>query len=141
MNDTLASMDMPINGRIGSLSLMIVDDSSIIRQRIARIVEMGMIPNVAVVGLAKNGKEAVQLCRQHSPDVVTMDLTMPEMDGVACIEHLIKVKPDMQILVISALKDKATALEALHRGANGFVCKPFTDKQLANAFNELLGRL
>jgi two-component system, chemotaxis family, chemotaxis protein CheY len=134
-------MDMEIDGKIGGFRLMIVDDSSIIRQRIARVVEMGMIPDVAVVGLAKNGKEAVQMCRQHLPDVVTMDLTMPEMDGVTCIEHLIQVKPTMQILVISALKDKATALEALHSGANGFVCKPFTDKQLANAFNELLGRL
>lgn len=125
----------------GHLRLMIVDDSSIIRQRIARVLEMGAIPDVAVVGLAKNGIEALQICRQHLPDVATMDLTMPEMDGVTCIEQLIKVKPDMQILVISALKDKATALEALHRGANGFVCKPFTDQQLANAFNELLGRL
>lgn len=132
---------MESNEKNANLRLMIVDDSSIIRQRIARVVEMGAIPDVTVVGLARNGKEALQLCRQHLPDVATMDLTMPEMDGVACIEQLIKEKPDMQILVISALKDKATALEALHKGANGFVCKPFTDKQLANAFNELLGQL
>lgn len=134
-------MTMKSNEKNGHLRLMIVDDSSIIRQRIARVVEMGAIPDMAVVGLAKNGKEALQICQQHLPDVVTMDLTMPEMGGAACIEQLIKVKPDMQILVISALKDKATALEALHKGANGFVCKPFTDQQLANAFNELLGRL
>lgn len=132
---------MDSNGKNGHLRLMIVDDSSIIRQRIARVVEMGAIPEMAVIGLAKNGKEALQLCQQHLPDVATMDLTMPEMDGATCIEQLIKVKPDMQILVISALKDKATALEALHKGANGFVCKPFTDQQLANALNELLGRL
>lgn len=134
-------MTMKSNEKNGHLRLMIVDDSSIIRQRIARVVEMGAIPDMAVVGLAKNGKEALQICQQHLPDVVTMDLTMPEMGGAACIEQLIKVKPDMQILVISALKDKTTALEALHKGANGFVCKPFTDQQLANAFNELLGRL
>lgn len=132
---------MDSNGKNGHLRLMIVDDSSIIRQRIARVVEMGAIPEMAVIGLAKNGKEALQLCQQHLPDVATMDLTMPEMDGATCIEQLIKVKPDMQILVISALKDKATALEALHKGANGFICKPFTDQQLANALNELLGRL
>lgn len=132
---------MDSNGKNDHLRLMIVDDSSIIRQRIARVVELGAIPEMAVVGLAKNGKEALQLCQQHLPDVATMDLTMPEMDGATCIEQLIKVKPDMQILVISALKDKATALEALHKGANGFVCKPFTDQQLANALNELLGRL
>lgn len=120
---------------------MIVDDSNIIRQRIARVVERGLIPDMAVVGLAKNGQEALQLCQDGLPDLVTMDLTMPEMDGISCIEKLAKVRPGVQILVISALKDKSTALEALRKGANGFVCKPFTDNQLADAFNELLGRI
>lgn len=120
---------------------MIVDDSNIIRNRIARAVEQGLIPDVAVVGLARNGREAVQLCRDHAPNLITMDLTMPEMDGIACIESLIGSWPDLHILVVSALKDKATALEALRKGAEGFVCKPFTDRQLAEAFNELLGRV
>mgnify|MGYP000185605125 CR=1 FL=1 len=125
----------------GSAKLMIVDDSNIIRGRIARAVEQGLIPDVAVVGLAKNGREAVQLCRECRPDVVTMDLTMPEMDGIACIEKLMQATPALHILVVSALKDKATALEALRKGAVGFVCKPFTDRQLADAFNEVLGRV
>lgn len=120
---------------------MIVDDSNIIRGRITRAVEQNLIPDVAVVGLAKNGREAVQLCRECRPDVVTMDLTMPEMDGIACIETLMQATPALQILVVSALKDKATALEALRKGAVGFVCKPFTDRQLADAFNEVLGRV
>ena len=118
---------------------MVVDDSQIIRNRIARVVERGLIPNVTVVGLAKNGREALKLCAERQFDLVTMDLTMPEMDGVACIESIVQLQPDLRILVISALKDKATALEALRKGANGFVCKPFTDDQLAEAFNELLG--
>lgn len=125
----------------GSAKLMIVDDSNIIRGRIARAVEHGLIPDVAVVGLAKNGREAVRLCRECRPDVVTMDLTMPEMDGIACIEQLMQAIPAPSILVVSALKDKATALEALRKGAIGFVCKPFTDRQLAEAFNEVLGRV
>lgn len=117
---------------------MIVDDSNIIRGRIARVVEQGLIPDVAVVGLAKNGREAVKLCRECRPDVVTMDLTMPEMNGIDCIEKLMQATPTLQILVVSALKDKATALEALQKGAMGFLCKPFTDRQLAEAFNALL---
>lgn len=118
--------------------LMVVDDSNIIRNRIARVVETGMIPAVSVVGMARNGKEALQLCREHRPDVITMDLTMPEMDGIACTENLVRINPDALILVVSALNDKATALEALQKGAHGFVCKPFTDDQLAAALNELL---
>lgn len=124
----------------GSVKLMIVDDSNIIRNRIARVVEKGLIPDVAVVGLAKNGQEAVQLSRECLPDLVTMDLTMPEMDGVACIENLVQARPGVRILVVSALKDKSTALEALRKGADGFICKPFTDGQLADAFNEMLER-
>lgn len=121
--------------------LMIVDDSNIIRNRIARAVEKGLIADLIVVGLAKNGQDALQLCQERRPDVVTMDLTMPEMDGIRCIENLVKMRPGVRILVISALKDKATALQALHKGADGFVCKPFTDEQLADAFNDLLERV
>lgn len=121
--------------------LIIVDDSNIIRNRIARAVEKGLIADLIVVGLAKNGQDALQLCQERRPDVVTMDLTMPEMDGIRCIENLVNMRPGVRILVISALKDKATALQALHKGADGFVCKPFTDEQLADAFNDLLERV
>lgn len=119
--------------------LIVVDDSNVIRNRIVRAVAAGKIPAVHVVGMANNGKEALHLCREHMPDVVTMDLTMPEMDGIACTESLVRIKPDVLILVVSALSDKATALEALQKGAHGFVCKPFTDDELAGALNELLG--
>jgi len=118
--------------------LMVVDDSNIIRNRIARVVEAGRIPAVTVVGMARNGMEALHLCHEHWPDVITMDLTMPEMDGIVCTENLVRINPDVLILVVSALNDKATALEALQKGAHGFVCKPFTDDQLADALNELL---
>lgn len=119
---------------------MVVDDSNIIRNRIARVVQAGRIPEVTVVGMARNGKEALELCQEQWPDVVTMDLTMPEMDGIACTESLMRINPDVVILVVSALNDKATALEALRKGAQGFVCKPFTDDQLAAALCELLER-
>ena len=68
-----------------------------------------------------------------------MDLTMPEMGGVECVEHLVRMKPQLLILVVSALADKATAVEAIRRGANGFLCKPFSDRQLNDALLELLG--
>ena len=117
------------------LKMMIVDDSNIIRRRIERSQQ---IDRLEVVGSAANGVEAVELFRQTSPHVVTMDLTMPEMDGVECVEQLVKINPKVLILVISALADKATAVEAIQRGANGFLCKPFTDRQLNGALAELL---
>jgi two-component system, chemotaxis family, chemotaxis protein CheY len=118
-----------------SLKLMIVDDSNIIRRRIERSQQ---IARLKVVGAASNGREAVELFRRTQPDVVTMDLTMPEMDGVECVQRLVAMNSKVLILVVSALADKATAVEAIENGANGFLCKPFTDRQLNDALEELL---
>jgi two-component system chemotaxis response regulator CheY len=120
------------------LKLMIVDDSNIIRRRIERSQQ---IARLQVVGAASNGREAVELFRRTQPDVVTMDLTMPEMDGVECVGQLVAMKADVLILVVSALADKATAVEAIARGANGFLCKPFTDRQLNDALADLLSEV
>src|SRR6204780_424642 len=118
-----------------TLKVMIVDDSNIIRRRIERSQQ---IDRLEVVGAASNGREAVELFRRTQPDVVTMDLTMPEMDGVECVQKLVAINPGVLILVVSALADKATAVEAIEKGANGFLCKPFTDRQLNDALEELL---
>lgn len=115
--------------------MLIVDDSRIIRRKIARSVGA---TELEVVGRASNGLEAVEIFRQARPDLVTMDLTMPEMDGIECVEKLVNLDPSVRILVVSALADKATAIEALKKGANGFLCKPFTDEQLSAALAELM---
>ncbi len=112
------------------MRLMIVDDSNMIRTRIARVVQNGGLKGVVLTGLAKNGKEAVRLAMVTRPEVVTMDLTMPEMDGIECIQALLKFDPSINILVVSALSDKSTAIQALRLGARGFVAKPFSDEEL-----------
>ena len=117
------------------LKLMIVDDSNVMRRKIERSHQCARLQ---FVGSAGNGKQAVDLFRRTGPDVVTMDITMPEMDGIECVEQLVAMNPDVLILVISALADKATAIEAMKKGANGFLCKPFTDRQLTDALDELL---
>jgi two-component system, chemotaxis family, chemotaxis protein CheY len=118
-----------------ALKLMIVDDSGIMRRRIERSQQF---EELELVGTASDGLEALELFRRTDPDVVTMDLTMPRMDGIECIERLVAIKPAVRILVISALADKATAVEAMEKGANGFLNKPFTDRQLNEAFAELM---
>lgn len=117
------------------LKLMICDDSNIIRRKIERELK---IDRLEVIATASNGRIAVETFKKQPADVVTMDITMPEMDGIECVEKLVGIKPDVLILVISALSDKATAIEALKKGANGFLCKPFTDRQLTEALEELL---
>ena len=118
------------------MRMMIVDDSNVMRRRIERSQQNDQLE---VVGTAVNGLDAVTKFKQLLPDVMTLDLTMPEMDGIECVEHVIKIKPDVLILVVSALADKATAVEAIGKGANGFLCKPFTDDQLNEALAELIG--
>lgn len=118
-----------------SLKLMIVDDSNIMRRRIERSQQFD---EIELVGTACNGLEALELFRKADPDVVTMDLTMPQMDGIECISRLVELKPAVRILVISALADKATAVEAMEKGANGFLNKPFTDRQLNEAIADLI---
>lgn len=119
------------------MRLLIVDDSNIIRSRIARVALHPNLRNLTIAGLARNGREALQICALSSPDVVTMDLTMPEMDGNTCVSELLNRYPDLNILVVSALSDKATAIDALKRGARGFLNKPFTDEQLVSALLEV----
>lgn len=121
-----------------TLNMLIVDDSMVIRNRIARLVSNPQLPPINICGLAGNGEIAVQMARENRPDLVTMDLTMPNMDGEACIEELAKFLPDVQILVISALSDKATALRAIRKGAHGFLHKPFTESELLESLLELI---
>jgi len=123
-----------LNGK-RSFKLMIVDDSNIMRRRIERSQQF---EELELVGSAANGVDALELFKKTDPDVVTMDLTMPRMDGIECIGRLVALKPAVRILVISALADKATAVEAMEKGANGFLNKPFTDRQLNEAIAELM---
>ena len=115
--------------------LMVVDDSNVIRRRIERANDL---PTIEFVGAARNGVEALAMHEQLRPTLVTMDLTMPEMDGAECVAELVQRDPQIRILVISALADKLTAIDALEKGASGFLCKPFTDRQLNDALRKLI---
>lgn len=115
--------------------LMIVDDSMIIRNRIENSFKNS---EITIVGTACNGQEALDLFLRTKPDIVTMDLTMPEMDGLECIEKLVSYGTGVSILVVSALSDKSTGLKALQLGARGFICKPFNEEQLTDALSKLI---
>ena len=118
--------------------LLIVDDSMIVRNRIMRLCSAPDFPKITIVGLASNGSQAIAMARKNQPTLVTMDLTMPEVDGEECIAELASFLPDTRILVVSALSDKATALRAIRRGAHGYIHKPFRDNELASALIELM---
>ena len=117
------------------MKLLIVDDSAIIRRSIERNLTGLAFTEVRVVA---DGLRAVEETRSFRPDVVTMDITMPNMDGLTAVEQIIREHPTTKILVVSALGDKHTAVEALKRGAEGFLLKPFTPDELRVAITEIL---
>lgn len=114
-------------------TVVIVDDSSFLSKQIAEF--FGSQLGFQVVGIGKDGNEAVELFRQHKPDLVTMDLTMPNKDGRTAIHEILTEFPSARILVISAVKGN-TVLECLNRGAKGYVEKPlkFSDPLFVEDF-------
>lgn len=117
--------------------MLVVDDSLVMRNRIARLSAAGL-GEIAVIGLAGDGEQALRMAQEQRPDLATMDLTMPNMDGEACIEGLVEMLPEIRILVVSALSDKTTALRAIRKGAQGFLHKPFADDELVESLRELM---
>jgi two-component system, chemotaxis family, chemotaxis protein CheY len=117
------------------MKLLIVDDSSVVRRAIERDLESGEITEV---DQAATGEDAVRLYSAKLHDVVTLDITMPGMDGLTCLDKIIKINPKARVLIISALRDKATAIDAIKRGASGFLCKPINPPELKEAFKVLI---
>ena len=117
------------------MKMLIVDDSLIIRRKIEREIN---IPELKEIFTANNGQEAVEVFATHKPELVTMDLTMPKMDGTECVKQLVSINPNTVILVISALADIATAIKAVKYGAYGFLCKPFTESEINEALTKCI---
>ena len=115
--------------------LLIVDDSSTVRRSIERHIFSNRVTEIYQ---AANGREAMELFERYRPEFVTLDLTMPEMDGLTCISKMMALKPDTRLMVISALCDAETAIEAVERGANEYVVKPFSPEDLNLALANLI---
>jgi two-component system chemotaxis response regulator CheY len=118
------------------IKLMIVDDSAIIRQAIHKHLKDF---NIEVVGNAEDGKTAMEVFQRTHPDVVTLDITMPEMDGLTVLEEMLKIDKNVKVMVVTALSDKSTGLKAIKLGAKSFLPKPFTPEKLRASFGRLIG--
>ncbi len=119
------------------MRLLIVDDSSIMR----RIIEKNLKDyDIEIIGTAPDGQKALEIVKEKKPDVITLDITMPGMDGLACLDEIMVIHPQAKVMIITALSDKLTGLKALDKGARGFLYKPVNAGDLANAFDRLLKR-
>ena len=120
----------------GKKKVLIVDDAQFTRTMLKNI--MNKIKTVEVVGEAANGNEALKQYTKLKPDLVTMDLVMPEKGGIETIEEIIQKDKDAQIIVVSALGQEALVLEATKKGAKDFITKPFKQEQIIDVLERVL---
>ncbi len=115
--------------------VVIVDDSKFLVKQIAQFFEKNLGYQILATG--SDGNEAVELYRQHKPDLITLDITMPNKDGQQAMKEIIAEFPDAKILMISAVRGD-TMLECMKTGAKGYVEKPlkFADAEFINDFQE-----
>ncbi|EHM09605.1 response regulator with CheY-like receiver, AAA-type ATPase, and DNA-binding domains [Thermanaerovibrio velox DSM 12556] len=115
--------------------VLIVDDAAFMRMMLKDILTKN---GFEVVGEAENGKVAVQMYTELKPDVVTMDITMPEMDGLAAVKEIKQQDPNAKVVMVSAMGQQAMVIEAIRAGAADFIVKPFQPDRVLEALSKAL---
>lgn len=115
-------------------TVLITDDTAFMRMTLKNILEK---QGYAVIGEAEDGRQAVELYQKLKPSLVTMDITMPNMDGIAAIKEIIQQDSGANIIVVSAMGQKALVIDALNAGAKDFVVKPFQPDRIAEALHKV----
>lgn len=114
---------------------IIVDDAAVMRMRLRDILST----QFSIVAEAENGKAAIESYKKYMPDFVTMDISMSEMDGMEALKSLLAEFPDANIVMVSAVGQKALVFEALNCGAKDFIIKPFEAERVLLSINRLFG--
>ena len=115
-------------------NVLVVDDAAFMRVTIKNMLEKN---GFSVIGEAENGKVAVQKYNELKPDIVTMDITMPEMDGLAALKTIMQVNPQAQVVMMTAMGQQGMVKDAVMAGAKGFIVKPFKEETVLSALNKL----
>ncbi|MCL6447164.1 MAG: response regulator [Armatimonadetes bacterium] len=117
--------------------VLIVDDAAFMRMMIKNIITKH---GYEVAGEAENGKQAVALYSELKPDLVTMDITMPEMDGIESVKAIRSLDQNANIIMISAMGQQAMVMDAIQAGAKDFIVKPFQQERVLQAIERVLNR-
>lgn len=118
-----------------SKRILIVDDAAFMRMLLKDIVSKA---GYEIVGEAANGIEAIEKYKELSPDVVTMDITMPEMTGIEAAKEIMKVDPNAKIIMCSAMGQQMMVVEAIQAGAKDFIVKPFQQGRVVEALSKVV---
>ena len=116
------------------LKVLVVDDSLIIRKKITKLIEkLGH----EVLYAAKNGQEAIEAYASKKPDLVTMDITMPDMDGITAVQNIIKDDSNAKIIMVTSHGQEDMVIKSIQAGAVGYMLKPITEDKLAVSIGEV----
>jgi two-component system chemotaxis response regulator CheY len=116
--------------------ILIVDDAAFMRMMIRDILTKN---GYEVVGEAQDGAQAVERFKELKPDLVTMDITMPEMDGIAALKEIKKIDSSAKVIMCSAMGQQAMVIDAIQAGAKDFIVKPFQADRVIEAIKKTLG--
>jgi DNA-binding NarL/FixJ family response regulator len=116
--------------------LLIADDHALVREGMRAM--LASEPNLEVVGEAENGREALELCRELRPDLILMDVRMPEMDGMAATRVIKGEYPSTSVLIVTTHESPEYLMDAIRAGAAGYVLKDSTKQQLLNAVHRVI---
>jgi DNA-binding NarL/FixJ family response regulator len=114
-----------------AISVLLVDDHALLRKSLHRMLDDD--PELAVIGEASNGAEAVELARELAPQVIVMDLAMPIMDGIQAARHILRLAPETAILMLSMSAEETCVRDAFEAGVQGYLLKNAVDLDLGGA--------
>ena len=116
--------------------ILIVDDAAFMRMMLKDI----LVKNgYEVLGEAENGLKAVEKYKELNPDLVIMDITMPEMDGISAVKEIMKINKGAKVVMCSAMGQQAMVIDAIQAGAKDFIVKPFQPDRVIEAISKVLG--
>lgn len=116
---------------------MVVDDAAFMRMMLKDILTKG---GYEVVGEAENGLRAVEKYKELTPDLVLMDITMPELDGIGAVKQIKSLDPNAKIIMCSAMGQQAMVLESIQAGARDFIVKPFQADRIIEAVSKIIAK-
>ncbi len=119
-----------------SHTVLVCDDAIFMRTMISDILSQA---GYEIIGEAETGVQAVEKYKQLNPDLVTMDIVMPDMGGIDAVREIVKVDPNARVLMCSAMGQQALVVEAIQAGAKDFVVKPFQPSRVLEAVQRVLG--
>lgn len=117
------------------MKALIVDDAMFMRRVIIDTLKEFNVEAIE----AANGKEAINKYQEHNPDIVTLDITMPDMDGMTALKEIMKIDPNAKVIMCSAMGQKDFVIECVNNGAKNFIVKPFQKEKIKEVVLNVIG--